>query len=105
MMKIPTNYPLARHKKYVLASMGIHHFIIRNCPDDEEIQEALRDDENYDHDDIPDIDNRYAEMEAAEDILFPLHANDLNMTRVRDEIMRNMKLGRRRQERSEGGNA
>ncbi|KAI8555564.1 hypothetical protein RHMOL_Rhmol05G0181800 [Rhododendron molle] len=78
-MKIPTYFKLALHKKYVLASMSLHNFIIHNCPDDEELQEALRDDENYDNDDIPDIDPRYAEMKAAEDILFPLHANDSNM--------------------------
>ncbi|KAG5541043.1 hypothetical protein RHGRI_021062 [Rhododendron griersonianum] len=100
MMKIPTYYPLALHKKYVLASMGIHNFIIRNCPDDEEFQEALRDDENYDNNYIPDIDPRYAQMEAAEDILFPLHANDSNMREVRDEIMTNIKWDRRRRGRS-----
>ncbi|KAF7144880.1 hypothetical protein RHSIM_Rhsim04G0064300 [Rhododendron simsii] len=99
-MKIPTYYPLALHKKYVLASMGIHNFIIRNCPDDKEFQEALCDDENYNHDDIPDIDPRYAHMEAAKDILFPLRANDSNMRKVRDEIMTNMKRDRRRRERS-----
>ncbi|KAG5549223.1 hypothetical protein RHGRI_014547 [Rhododendron griersonianum] len=82
MMKIPTYYPLARHKKYVLASMAIHNFIIRNCPDDKVLQEALRDDENYDNDDNPDTDTRYAEMEAAEDKLFSLHANDSNMRKV-----------------------
>ncbi|KAI8551395.1 hypothetical protein RHMOL_Rhmol06G0182800 [Rhododendron molle] len=101
-MKIPTYYPLKRHKKYVLASMAIHNFIIRNCPDDEVLQEALRDDENYDNADIPDIDFIHAEMEAAEDILFPLNANDSNMAKVRDEIMKNMKLDRRRERRSYG---
>ncbi|KAG5531999.1 hypothetical protein RHGRI_026574 [Rhododendron griersonianum] len=100
MMKIPTYYPLARHKMYVLASMAIHNFIIRNCPDDEALQEALRDDENYENDDNPDVHPQYAEMEAAEDILFPLHANDSNMTHVRDEIMTKMKFDRRRPRRS-----
>ncbi|KAF7123827.1 hypothetical protein RHSIM_Rhsim12G0127400 [Rhododendron simsii] len=56
MMKIPTNYPLALHKQYVMASMAIHNFIRRNCPDDEEFQDALCEDENYNNDDILDID-------------------------------------------------
>ncbi|KAF7145421.1 hypothetical protein RHSIM_Rhsim04G0151000 [Rhododendron simsii] len=87
MMKETSTYPLRINKLFVIASMAIHNYIIRNSVQDDELEEAIWKDERYVFQDLPDIDPMYAAQEDTEGFIYPQSANTLDMEVVRHGIM------------------